>query len=317
MVKIGRAGLNAFDPATPTRESAVPGRLEGKVVVITGTGIGMARQVALRCVAEGASVIGCDILGEDAQETLDIVRAAGGRMESLHPIDLTNEQHAHHLLEFAADTFGGVDVVHHNAMQMRLGAVEDSSLDDWQFTIDHTLLIPFLVSKHAIPHLRARGGGSMSYMGSVAGANLGTGYPGNLPLHPAYSVAKAGVIRLASYLAHELAPWNIRTNTISPGCVATPRGLNFYGAEGTADRQVVMNAQLTKRLGEPDDIASAVVYLASDEASWINGLNLAIDGGHHASGGAGTADPEDVAVYAPKMKAWSTVDHWETSGKRA
>ncbi|SDH08289.1 Enoyl-(Acyl carrier protein) reductase [Pseudonocardia oroxyli] len=80
---------------------------------------------------------------------------------------------------------------------------------------------------------------------------------------------------------------------------------------------MVLNAQLTKRLGEPDDIASAVVYLASDEASWINGLNLAIDGGHHASGGAGTADANDVAVHSPKTAAWSTVDHWTTSGARA
>jgi NAD(P)-dependent dehydrogenase (short-subunit alcohol dehydrogenase family) len=295
----------------------VTGRLNGRVIVITGTGIGMARQVALRCVAEGASVVGCDIIAEEAQETLEIVRAAGGEMESLHPIDLTNEQDAHNLLEFAATKFGGVDVVHHNAMQMKLGSVEDSSLADWQFTIDHTLLIPFLVSKHAIPHLRARGGGSMSYMGSVAGANLGTGYPGNLPLHPAYSVAKAGVIRLSSYLAHELAPWNIRTNSISPGCIGTPRGLNFYGPEDSPERGVVLGAQLTKRLGEPDDISSAVVYLASEEGSWINGTNWAIDGGHHASGGAGWDQPESMALYQPKMDAWSTVDHWETSGVRS
>lgn len=293
------------------------GRLEGKVVVITGTGIGMARDIALRCVAEGAKVVGCDIIAEEAQETLDVVRGAGGEMSSLHPIDLTREQDAHDLMEFAAETYGGVDVVHHSAMQMKLGSVEDSSLADWQFTIDNTLLIPFLVSKHAIPHLRARGGGSMSFMGSVAGANLGTGYPGNLPLHPAYSVAKAGVIRLASYLAHELSPWGIRTNSISPGCVGTPRGLNFYGPAGSLERSVVLGAQLTKRLGEADDISAAVVYLASDEASWINGTNLEIDGGHRASGGAGWDGPESMSLYQPKMDAWSTVDHWETSGLRA
>lgn len=293
------------------------GRLENKVVVITGTGIGMARDIALRCVAEGAKVVGCDINAEEAQETLEIVRGKGGDMESLHPIDLTKEQDAHDLLEFAADKYGGVDVVHHSAMQMKLGAVEDSSLADWQFTIDNTLLIPFLVSKHAIPHLRARGGGSMSYMGSVAGANLGTGYPGNLPLHPAYSVAKAGVIRLASYLAHELAPWGIRANSISPGCVGTPRGLNFYGPAGSSERAVVLGAQLTKRLGEADDISAAVIYLASEEASWINGTNLEIDGGHRVSGGSGWDDPVAMGFYQPKMDAWSVVDHWQTSGLRA
>lgn len=293
------------------------GRLEGKVAVITGTGRGMARQVALRFVAEGASIVGCDIDGDVAQETLEMVRAAGGTMESLHPIDLTKEQDAHDLFEFAVGKFGGVDIVHHNAMQLRLGSVEDSSLADWQFTLDHTLLIPFLVSKHAIPHLRARGAGSMTFMGSVAGADIGTGYPGNLPIIQAYSVAKAGVIRLASCLANELAPWNIRVNSVSPGCVGTPNGLLFYGEEGTAARNIVTDASLIQRLGEPDDVASSLVFLNSDEASWINGLNLAIDGGHRASGGAGVARAADAAAMEPAMSQYASVDHWTTTGKRA
>ena len=293
------------------------GRLEGKVAVITGTGRGMARQVALRFAAEGASIVGCDINAEAAEETLAIVRAAGGRMESLHPIDLSNEEEAHQLLEFAAEKFGGIDVLHNSAMQLRLGTVEDSSLADWKFTLDHTLTVPFLVSKHAIPHLRARGGGSIIFMGSVAGSDIGTGYPGNLPIIQAYSVAKAGVIRLASCLTNEVARANIRVNTISPGCVATPNGLLFYGTEGTEQRRVTLTPNLIPRLGEPEDIASAAVYLASDEASWVTGLNLAIDGGSYASGGAGLARPDDIAAYAPGMAEMSEVDHWATSGRRA
>src|SRR3954452_17921560 len=100
----------------------------------------MARQVALRFAAEGASIVGCDIDAEVAEETLAIVRKAGGTMESLHPIDLTDEQDAHRLFEFAVEKFGGIDFLDNNAMQLRLGSVEDSSLDDWMFTIQHTLI---------------------------------------------------------------------------------------------------------------------------------------------------------------------------------
>ena len=291
-------------------------RLHGKVAVITGTGRGMARQVALRLAAEGASIVGCDIDAEAAEETQALVRSAGGKMESMYPVDLSIEESAHDLAEFAAEKFGGIDILHNNAMQLRLGSVEDSSFDDWHHTVTHTLTVPFLVSKHVIPHLRARGGGSIIFMGSVAGANIGTGYPGNLPILAAYSVAKAGVIRLASVLTNELAPDNIRVNTISPGCVATPNGLLFYGTEGSEQRRVTLTPNLIDRLGEPDDIADAVLYLASDDARWVTGLNLAIDGGHHASGGFGPARADDIAAYVPSMAEMSHVDHWPTRGRR-
>ncbi|MTD58903.1 SDR family NAD(P)-dependent oxidoreductase [Amycolatopsis pithecellobii] len=292
------------------------GRLAGKVAVITGTGRGMARQVALRFVREGASVVGCDIDAEAAQETLEIVRAAGGRMESLHPLDLFDEKEAHRLLEFAAEQFGGVDIVDNNAMQLRLGPVEDMSLADWQLTIDNTLTVPFLVSKHAIPHLRARGGGSIIFMGSAVAAPIGAGYAGNLPLLPAYAVAKAGVLRLTVALANELAPWKIRVNAISPGCVATPNGLSFYGQEGSEPRRVVESALLIPEMTAPEDIADAMVFLASPEASFVTGHNLAVDGGYVASGAAGPQRPEDVAAYAPIMAELAVVDHWPTTGVR-
>ena len=292
------------------------GRLEGKVAVITGTGRGIARQVALRFVAEGASVVGCDIDEEVAEETLSIVRAAGGTMESLHPIDLTHEHDAHQLVEFAAEKFGGVDILHNNSTQLRIGGVEDLSAEDWRLTIDHALTAQFLTSKHAIPHLRARGGGSIIFMGSVAGADLGSGYPGHLPLLAAYSVAKAGVIRLASVLANELASVSVRVNVISPGCVATPVALGFYGEEGSVQRRITESATLIPRLGTPEDIASAAVYLASAESSWVTGHNLRVDGGTMVSGGRGPASPDDIAVYEAIVAESSTVDHWPTSGTR-
>lgn len=292
------------------------GRLQNKIALITGTGRGIAREVALRFAAEGASVFGCDIDAEAAQETLEIVRAAGGIMESLHPLDLSVESNVHRLLESVVERFGGIDIVDNNAMQLRVGPVESLSFDDWRFTLDQTLNVPFLVSKHAIPLLRSRGGGSIVFMGSVAGADLGSGYPGHLPLVAAYSVAKAGVIRLATVLANELAGDGIRVNTISPGCVETPSALFFYGEPGTERRRVTESATLIPRLGRPADIASAAVYLVSDEASWVTGQNLHVDGGHMVSGGRGQASAADVETYAAIVAETSTIDHWPTLGTR-
>ncbi|OLT06543.1 hypothetical protein BJF90_15740 [Pseudonocardia sp. CNS-004] len=277
----------------------------------------MARQVALRFAAEGASVVGCDIDGEAAEETLQEVRAAGGRMESLHPIDLTDEESAHRLFEFAAEQYGGVDILDNNAMQHRMGAIEDLSLADWQLTMDHTLTLHFLTTKHAIPHLRARGGGSIIFMGSISGSAVGSGYAGNLPINQPYSVAKAGILRLVVALANELAPARIRVNAISPGCVATPLGLAFFGPTGSPVRRVIEDSLLIPELAAPEDIANAALFLASDESTFVTGLDLAVDGGYLAAGGGGLTRPEDVAAYAPKMAEITVVDHWKTSGVRA
>ena len=292
------------------------GRLEGKVAVITGTGPGIARSVALRFAAEGAKIVGCDIDPVSAEETMRLVRASGGVMESLHPLDLAVEENVHRLFEFAVETFGGVDIVDCNSMQLRIGAVEDLSLDDWNLTVEQTMTVPFLTAKHAIPHLRARGGGSMILMGSVSGMDVGAGYVGNISILGPYAVAKAGVIRLATLLANELAVDNIRVNAISPGCVATPNGLAFYGDEGSEERRVVEGSSLIRRLATPDDIANAATYLSSDDASFVTGHNLVVDGGYIASGSAGQPAQADIDAYQPKREELSVADRWETSGAR-
>lgn len=296
----------------------MPGRLDGKVAVITGCGRGMARQVALEFAAEGAAIVGCDIEAEHAEETVAAVHDAGGRMVSLHPLDLTIEENAHRLAEFAAEKFGGIDILYNNAMAMRLGSVEDLPLDDWRFTIENTLTLHFLVSKHVIPHLRARGGGAIVFVGSVTGTHTGAGFQGNLAFLAAYACAKAGVLRLTSVLANELAEINVRVNSISPGYVGTPNGLNFYGAPGTEPRRVAEHGALIRRLGEGEDIAKAAVYLVSDDASWVTGHNLIVDGGYVVSGGFGPANDADKAALAPVLKYFSAAtDHWPTTGQRA
>ncbi|HEY5334009.1 MAG TPA: SDR family NAD(P)-dependent oxidoreductase [Solirubrobacterales bacterium] len=120
-------------------------RLQDKVVVVTGAGQGMAREVCLRLTAEGAKVVGCDLNPDTAEKTLHEVREAGGETESLYPLDLRDEEKVHELMEFAADRYGGIDGLYNNAMAMRMGSIESLSLADWRETIDSTLTIHFLV----------------------------------------------------------------------------------------------------------------------------------------------------------------------------
>jgi meso-butanediol dehydrogenase/(S,S)-butanediol dehydrogenase/diacetyl reductase len=276
----------------------------------------MARQVALRFAAEGASIVGAEIDPEAGAETVEAVRAAGGNMESLF-VDLTDENNAHRLAEFAAEKFGGIDILYNNAMAMKIGSVEDLKLDDWQYTIDNTLTLHYLVTKHAIPHLRARGGGSIVFVASVTGTETGAGYQGNLGFLAPYACAKAGILRLTRILANELSEINVRVNSISPGNIATLNGLSFYGEPGSELRRVAEHAALIRRLGEPEDIANAAVYLVSDDASWITGHNLIVDGGWVASGGFGPANDTDKAALAPMLLETSEVDEqWTTTGRR-
>jgi meso-butanediol dehydrogenase/(S,S)-butanediol dehydrogenase/diacetyl reductase len=284
------------------------GRLDGQVAVITGTGDGMGRTAALRFSAEGARVVGCDINEETAAETLRLVREAGGEMECLYPLDLSDESEAHRLMSYAAERFGGIDILYNNAYAQKLGSGVDMKLEDWNFTITNTLTISWLASKHAIPHLRRRGGGAIILISSVSGRNFGSGFPGNSPILCSYSVAKAGINRLATCLAVELARDNIRVNAVSPAWISTPITMNLAKEEGAEPYQVAADTLLMDRLGRPEDIVEAALFLSSPEAAYITGANLNVDGGQAASGGLGRPDAGVAAVLQSVAGEWVSVD---------
>jgi meso-butanediol dehydrogenase / (S,S)-butanediol dehydrogenase / diacetyl reductase len=285
--------VNISGTAPMRGETRMPGRLDGKVAILTGTGRGIARAVALRFAAEGASVLGCDLDPQSGQETVDMVRGQGGTMESLHPLDLMDENDVQRLMDFALERFGGIDILFNSARGHRPGTIEDTSLADWRWTLDHTLGIQFVVTKYAIPHFKARGRGSIIFVASISGLPLGTGFPGNANGLLPYSVAKSGVIRLAIGLAHELAPAGIRVNAISPGNILSGERSPFYGEQGLALRRAAERSSLMERLGTPEEIGSAALFLASEEASFITGHNLLVDGGFSASGGLGRGNADD------------------------
>jgi meso-butanediol dehydrogenase/(S,S)-butanediol dehydrogenase/diacetyl reductase len=251
------------------------GRLTGKVAVITGTGGGQGRAAALRFAAEGASVIGCDVKVEGARETLEMVRSAGGEMTSLQPLDLTDEREVERLLAHAVDTYGDFDILYNSAALARGARAEEMSRGDWDWTMSYDLTLMFLTIKHAIPVFRRRGGGAIINVASAAGVT------GAAQAMLAHSVAKAGVIRMTSFLAVELSTLNVRVNCISPGAIDSPALRATFGGsdEHEPDWSIFTRYSLVDRIGKPDDIAAAALFLASDEASFITGVNLPVDGG--------------------------------------
>ena len=248
-------------------------RFEGKVVLITGTGGGQGRAGALRFAAEGAVVVGADIKTAGHAETVAMVEDEGGVMTGSGTLDLTVADDVRAWVQQAVTEHGGIDVVYNNAGVFKMGDIASLSLEDWTWSVDRELNQVFSVTRAAWPHLVARGGGAIVNTASIAGVvTLGEG--GGI----VHAATKAAVIAMTRDLAVSGAAHGIRANSISPGTVQTPATQELFA--DPAGREARLGPQLIKRLGQPDDIVSAALYLASDEASFVTGVNLVVDGGY-------------------------------------
>jgi NAD(P)-dependent dehydrogenase (short-subunit alcohol dehydrogenase family) len=234
----------------------VSGRLEGKVALISGTARGQGAVAARRFAAEGAAVIGGDVLTDGGVPHLDV----------------TDEGSVAAWVAGAIGQHGRIDVLYNNAGAVRFGPIEQQSFIDWRFTLEAELDSVFLACKHAWPHLRASRG-SIINIASTAGL---TGSMTNQRV--AHSASKGGVIALTRQLAAEGAQHGIRANAISPGMIATPGARENLLARDHPMRSIARAIPLG-RLGESEDVVNAAVFLASDEASYITGANLVVDGG--------------------------------------
>lgn len=255
--------------------------LTDKVIVVAagGTmsgkaGIGVA--TAQRLAEEGARVVVGDVNADAALATVDAIRAAGGEATSC-VFDATSEDSVRALVETAVATYGGLDGVHSNAMDMSAGAIGTDSdhdlvtlpLDVWQRTLDVGLTGFFLVARVAIPHLLERGGGS------IVGTSSAAMFVGE-PVRVAYATAKTAMGGVARHIASRYGAQGIRANLVAPGFV--PGADSLAGI--TEDRKrTMLRGSRSGRFGLPSDIAAAVAFLLSDDASWINGQILGVDGG--------------------------------------
>src|ERR1700756_2129346 len=246
-------------------------RLNGKVCVVTGTGGSMGRAAAMRFAAEGAAVVGCDTNPDPAQETLELVRAAGGRMISLHPVDLTAMLGCQKLVEFAIREHGRIDVLFNNAAKAHFNWIEDITEDEWRLNSRDEVDLVFLLTKAAWPHLKASGG-TIVNTASLTGWGVFR-VLGSL----AHATAKMGIVGMTKQLAMEGRKYGIRANSISPGIIETNQTREQLKDKEWAD--YMLGKTLLGRLGRPEEVANVALFLASDESSFVTGTDIKVDGG--------------------------------------
>lgn len=253
----------------------MPGRLDGKVALITGTAGGQGRAAALLFAREGARVVGCDLNVQGAQETVEMVRAAGGEMLSLQPMDVADGEQVKRWIDLAVEDYGGFDILYNNAAANALAAVEDMTWEQWHFTIRNELDCIYWTCHYAFPHLKARGGGSIISTASAAGM-VGVPWLGTF----AHAAGKGGVLALTRQLAVEGGPFNVRANSISPGPIDTAARAKAYQDLKELERRLTHT--VLNRIGRPEEIASVALFLASDDSSYVTGANIVADGGQTA-----------------------------------
>jgi NAD(P)-dependent dehydrogenase (short-subunit alcohol dehydrogenase family) len=247
-------------------------RMKGRTAIITGATSGMGRATALLFAREGASIVASGRDEERGQALVDDIRSAGGRVE-FEPGDVGLPETNARLVETCLRAFGGVDTIVCFAGMLGLGSVADVSAETWRQTMAVNLDAIFYLLRAGLPAMQRRGGGSVVIGGSIAAFK-------GFPNHAAYCASKGALLALVRQAAIDYGP-DIRINVLSPGPVDTPLIWDSASAFPDPARAVSDVAQKTlmKRLGSPDDIARAALFLASDESAFVTGTSLTIDGG--------------------------------------
>jgi NAD(P)-dependent dehydrogenase (short-subunit alcohol dehydrogenase family) len=247
----------------------VPGRLEGKVCVITGAGGGMGREAAILFSEEGAQVCAADVNEEAAQQT-----ASDARDAFAIQVDVADESSVKAMMDATAERYGGIDVLYNNAgiSPNDDASVLDTSLEAWDRVQNVNTKGVFLCCKHGIPHLQRRGGGSVINVASFVAL------VGAATSQISYTASKGAVLSMTRELAVQFARENIRVNALCPGPVETPLLLSIFGDDPAALERRRAHWP-TGRLAKPREIVNGALFLASDDSSYVTGATFLVDGG--------------------------------------
>ena len=253
------------------------GRLNGKNAIITGASSGIGRASALLFAHEGANLVLADVNEANLRQVEEEIKGFGVKV-FIHKTDVSSEDEIKALINLALEKLTNIDILVNNAgISGGLDALEDQKSEEWHTVFDVNVMGPVYATKHIITHMKARRQGSIINIASVAGILSGAG--GN-----AYSASKAALINFTRTSACEVGSFNVRINAICPGLIETGMTLPFFEyARGTGKENQLGKYCELKRAAAPEEVAWAILFLASDEASYITGQAIPVDGGITAS----------------------------------
>lgn len=252
-------------------------RLANKISIITGAGAGIGEGTAVRFAEEGSKLVLSDINQQNVEAVARRLRNNGAEVVTVSG-DIANEEDARRISEAAVSSFGGIDIVVNNAANFTTASVERASVADWQKVLSVNVMGTALVSKHAIPHIRKRGKGSIVNVSSTSALMA-------QPDFATYNTSKGALLSMTICMALDLAPSNIRVNSICPGCILTSATEREWTRMGITREQWIAEMapqHMLNRVGDVREVANAILFFASDEASFITGAHLMVDGGRIA-----------------------------------